>query len=365
MARGDLSVVINSETKAFAQGVKTGIIAPLEDAEQALQDLGRSSGAGQLERDLRDAQKQTEQLSDETKATARQIERSYRDAGRDIKKGVGDGLDGAKNEAKQSGREAAASFSGEWDDVGDFVQETMANAFEGFGPLGAAAGVAAAVGVGLVTAEIQKQQEMAEQLRERLMSAWKDAATEGRAYLDTAQIIAEAEDLMFNTDRAEEYKTLLDDQKRIGADWYDIVAAHTGDLSAQRDIQDRINQLVESEAGSYESIRDGISKTNPEVQAMADRWGLVIAESERASQAAQDYQEFVRQSGETQREQIDRTAAASQAHYEAMAARASQGIPVKFVPSTAAVDNYMAALQRRAAQGITVNVRPGQGRMWE
>lgn len=316
---GGYAVGINSETKAFKQGIESGVIEPLEDAQDELMKLGKSRGPEQLERSLEDAQDATEKLKKETKETAEAIEREFKDSYRKVGESAGDGLGTAKDEAKASGREAAASFSGEWDDVGDFLQETAANAFEGFGPLGAAAGAAAAVGLGLATAEIQRQQELAEELRERLMSAYQDAAEEGRTYLGTAQIIAEAQDLMFNPDRAEEYKTLLEDQKRIGADWYTVVQAHTGDLGAQEEIQGRIKSLIESEAGSYESIRDGIQKTNPEVQAMADRWQLVNDKSKDAAGAARDYKTFVEEAGKADREQTQRSRDADQARYEGLA----------------------------------------------
>ncbi|WP_353708964.1 hypothetical protein ABRQ22_06580 [Cellulosimicrobium sp. ES-005] len=65
------------------------------------------------------------------------------------------GLDGFRDEAGQSGREAAASFSGGFDDVTDTVQEIAANAFAGFGPIGSAAGIVAAAGLGVLFTRLQ------------------------------------------------------------------------------------------------------------------------------------------------------------------------------------------------------------------
>ena len=38
------TVGINSETKAFKQGIDSGVIAPLEDAQRELIELGKSRG---------------------------------------------------------------------------------------------------------------------------------------------------------------------------------------------------------------------------------------------------------------------------------------------------------------------------------
>lgn len=344
------------------------IAANTRQAQSQVKDLGKElDKVGDV---LDDVAKEGDKAGDKLESSFREMGRDADKAGKDIKKGVGDGLKDGAREAKSSGKEAAASFTGEFEDVGDFIQETAANAFEGFGPLGAAAGIAAAAGIGILTAEVQKQNELAEALREKLSAAWQEAAEEGREYLSTAQIIAEANSLMFDKDRAEEYKTVLDDQARIGADLYTIVAAYTGDLSAQEDIQSRINDLIDSEAGTYETIRDGISKVNPEVQGMADRWGVVIEESEKASQATKDYKDFVTQANETARAQTQRTRDADQGRWEAFAAaaeaakrRAAGDVTVTIKADDSSARRTLASFQRLAGQGVRVPV--GLGRTWE
>jgi hypothetical protein len=83
-----------------------------------------------------------------------------------LKKGTSEGLKEAGDEAASSGREAAASFSGGFEDVADFVQETLANALGGFGPMGAAAGVALAAILGTVLSGAQAAQDRLNEARE-------------------------------------------------------------------------------------------------------------------------------------------------------------------------------------------------------
>ncbi|PTU56966.1 hypothetical protein DBB34_06545 [Sphaerisporangium cinnabarinum] len=75
------------------------------------------------------------------------------------------GVDGFKDEAGQSGREAAASFSGGFDDVSDTVQEIAANAFAGFGPIGSAAGTAAA-GLGILFTRLEDVADLVNDAKE-------------------------------------------------------------------------------------------------------------------------------------------------------------------------------------------------------
>lgn len=366
MARGDLSVVINSETKAFKQGVDAGIIKPLEEAEKALADLGKSRGPDQLDRDMKDAQKQTERLADETKATARQIERSYREAGRDIKKGVGDGLKDAKQEASQSGRESAASFSGEWTDVGDFLQETVANGLSGFGPLGLAAGIAAAAGIGVITETILGQQEAADELKARLSSAYQEAAEQGRNYLDTAQIIAEASDLMFNKDRADEWKQVQEDAKQLGLDTYDVIAANAGQTDKQREVQQAINALVKQAKEEYDETDSIVGNVGQSVLGIENRWREVIDATEEEKAKARELQEIVAAAEEDRRNQVNQTADTAERRLTALQ-RAAKPVPIPFTFDAASVDaaarGALSRFQSRVSQGVRVPV--GLGRTWE
>lgn len=158
-----IEVPIASETKAFKQGVEVGIIKPVKDAVKALDDLGDSKGPDQLEDGLRDAQQATAKLKKETKETADSIEKEFRDSYRKTKTASSDSTDSAReglrdfrDESASTAREAAASFNGSAEDIASSFQEVAANALAGFGPIGAAAGLALAAGIGIATTEGQE-----------------------------------------------------------------------------------------------------------------------------------------------------------------------------------------------------------------
>lgn len=148
MAR-ELEIKIGADVKKAVRG--------LEDVEDSLDDIIKH-----LDRLAEEGDETAASLARDMRSAANKVE----SAGKDMTKGLSKGFDEAKGEAGQSGREAAASFSGGFDDVGDFVQETLANAMGGFGPLGAAAGIAFAATFGAVMSTLADQQERLEAVRD-------------------------------------------------------------------------------------------------------------------------------------------------------------------------------------------------------
>lgn len=173
MARSPIEIALASETKAFRQGIESGVIQPLGDAVKQLRELGDTDGADKLEQQLREAQKATEKLADETKVTAARIEREYRDAYR----GVGDASKSGMSRASDAGAEfkdetlanvseVASSFDGSMESIGDVVQGTLGGVTQALGPaLGGAAALAAA-GVGVITDAFAKAGEAADAARD-------------------------------------------------------------------------------------------------------------------------------------------------------------------------------------------------------
>lgn len=202
------SVGIASETKAFKQGIESGIIEPIEDAQKELVELGKSKGPDQLEKSMKDAERATEKLGDETKRTARTIEQEFRDTYRKVKQSSDDGIDGAKKglgelkeEANQTARESAASFDGSAESIADMFQEVAANAFAGFGPAGAIAGLAAAAGIGLAVSGFDNVNQASEESRQRA-SEWAEAFVEaGSTILSSATTTALAISIATDPDK--------------------------------------------------------------------------------------------------------------------------------------------------------------------
>jgi len=171
----DIRIGVTADTSAFERGIKSGLIDPLEDAEKALDQIGDASedGADKIERSMKDAQGDTEKLSDEYKALANTIDAQTKKAGADTKRYLKDGTDGASkgieemgDEAASTGKEMAASFSSVEDGL-DAIQELAANALAGFGPAGLVAGAAVAIGMGLAITAGQEAADAINEAKER------------------------------------------------------------------------------------------------------------------------------------------------------------------------------------------------------
>lgn len=256
MAKG-IEIGVASETKAFKQGIESGVIKPTEDAVDALNDLGKAKGPEQLERGLEDAQDATEKLKKETKETARVIEQEFRDSYRKMKDSSESattkakaGLNDVKSEAKQAGAEGAASFSGEWEDVGAFVQETLANGLSGFGPLGATAGIALALGFGTFLAQAQKDAEAAE---ERVSNMYDDMIDSKNKFLSEAYLSDAVSALVGDP---EKLKEITKAAELTGLAIADVTAAYAGDADAIKLVDQALDDAADAQLALQKAQKD-------------------------------------------------------------------------------------------------------------
>lgn len=351
---------IAADTRAVKVGIDKGVIEPLEDALEVLEDIGRDGGRDldKLEDAARDAQDQTEKVKREFSDLAKEI----RETGRKAKTDFGDKIKDSSGEAKEAvdeigreaestGKEMAASFDGSIESIADAFQELTANAFAGFGPAGAAAGIAAALGLGVVLQAFTAQQEAADELKERITSAYRTAIEEGNSYLSEAQIIEAALDILQSDRRGK----LEEDAKTLGVAFNTVLRAEAGDYEALKEAIAAAEQAQSErfEAGSQEAgaramqIDTEIGKIEGIIRSLEDQ--KKTHDDSRAAAAA--YSEFVSESERRQREQIDKTRAADQARYEAAARQYGVKLPSPVIPievSTPNIDSIVARLQRDA-----------------
>lgn len=260
---GGYSVGIASETKAFKQGIETGVIDPLEDAQDALEDLGKAQGPEQLERALKDAQDETRDLERETKSAADAIEREYKDAYRKARQASDDGTGKMRTATQEVTQElgsnlgeAVSSIRGDLSELGQVGQDTLgglAATLAGAGPAGivGAAGLAAgAVGLGLVTAGMQEAAEKQERLKE-LAAEWAQAYMEaGSSILNTSQIVAKGQDIFGDP---EQYDVAKQNAKNWGVEITTAVAAMSGSQTAI----DEVSAAVQAQADALEANARG------------------------------------------------------------------------------------------------------------
>ncbi|ALJ20320.1 hypothetical protein [Microbacterium sp. No. 7] len=300
------SIGINSETKAFKQGIDSGVIKPLEDAQRELVelgrarglddldrsadkaadalgdladqagdaqkasdrladslqdaaketgDLGKSNGPEQLEKALKDAQDETERLADDTRRTADAIEREYRqayreagDAGRDGFGKVKEGAQELQQEIGQNLGEAVSSFSGDMSDLAQVGQDTLgglAATMAGAGPagmVGAAGLAAAAIGWGGVVGALDEAKQKQEEL-EQAAADWAGAyESSAGRIIDSAHIVAEVQAIATDPER---YKTAAENATAWGVDVSTAMLAMAGDVTAYGTAQESATKRVE------------------------------------------------------------------------------------------------------------------------
>ncbi|WP_460776013.1 hypothetical protein [Microbacterium sp. GXF7504] len=320
MARSPIEVGIAAETRAFRQGVEAGIIEPLEDAEKALKDLGKAKGPDQLEKSMKDAQRQTEKLADETKQTARTIEREFDDAYRDAKRSAADGLGGAREaavelrqEIGQNLGETVSSFRGDMADLGQIGQDTLGGLAATAASVGGAGGMIGALGLAGAAAAwgaFTAGQEDARAKQEELNEA---AANFASGYLDgingaisAAQIFAEIQSIATDPER---YQQAKDAAKEWGVSTEVAMGAMAGDATAlataQQGLRDRTaeaeaalaaqEEQVDKNAGAAYDLADSVKSGAERMEALT---GALAQGKQQADDAAAALYNYATSAGE-------------------------------------------------------------------
>lgn len=151
---GGISVGIAADTRPFEQGVRHGIIDPVEDAQEKLEDLANVS-TSKLDGELQDTERKLDRVGDAGKDAGDDVEDGAKQAGRELDKlgragkEAGDDLEaGLKGAQKETTRTAAEwkqmaakveaetakikasskeSFEGAGSATGEFKEEALAN----------------------------------------------------------------------------------------------------------------------------------------------------------------------------------------------------------------------------------------------
>ncbi|WP_309105019.1 hypothetical protein [Microbacterium sp.] len=240
-----------------------------DDARRAVDDLGDEfQDAG------RKGERSVDDLEDALKDVQRQSERTedamddIGDTGDKAFKKASEGAEEFKDEAQQSIKETAASFSDVTDAV-DLVQEVAANAFSGFGPAGVAAGAAAAIGIGAAAAGFEAVNEAEQQSRERA-AEWAQAYIEaGDKILNAAATTALG---MQIAEDAEKFKAAQDNAKNWGVHVSVAIAAMSGEawaleaankalLESEKQVADEMAEVGMQFDWSKESMSQMTSRT--------------------------------------------------------------------------------------------------------
>lgn len=155
MATGGARIDLVTDTREIQRGFKT-VGEALEDVSDALDDVATNGeDAGErLEKSFSDVAKETKK---DARDMGREISGAYDKAADDS----GEAMTQMKDDGFSNAKEVAASFDGSAESIVDGFQGAAAEMFSGFGPAGAAAGLAAAAGLGLISTQLEKQKEEA------------------------------------------------------------------------------------------------------------------------------------------------------------------------------------------------------------
>lgn len=312
MARPPIEIGIASEGKAFRQGIENDVIPPLEDAQQALLDLGKdgTKAGDKLEDSLRGAQKETQETKKDIARLADELEksgRSGRNLGDGVKAGAMDAGDAVKefgSEAKQNIAETFSSFRGESEDFAQVVQDTLGGVVTSLGPAGAIAGAVGAFTLGAVIGELERVKERTEEFKQKVSElAGELIDTSGVGETSIGYLSEKMEELASATDDGTySLSQLRKDAKTAESSFEDLAQAMAGNVDgldeiikkeeeAYKDLttfgKDKI-KLSQDQFDAQKRIVDALKNTRDAVQEAADAEAAWVAAGGPALQAKEE-----------------------------------------------------------------------------
>lgn len=327
----------------------------LDEFGRRVQDASRQVDDGQREvrdfgEEVRDAGREVDRAADDIDDSFSKIERSAKANLGDIDRHTGrakEGLNEVGDEASQVAREMGSSFDGSAESIGDAIQDLAANAGNWLGPIGVAAGAAAATGIGLIRAKQEELKQMTEE--------FVDAMLEAGGRLDSAAV----DDRIRQTAR-ENGKELVELQEladRTSLSYVDLARAMHGDPDAMRraaqaiaELRGEINQNVDANSvwvDSNASLDVDLVELERKLGAVDQAYGLAAQATSAATDALSE-----------NRGEVSRT----QEEWEILRGDLRQPINGKVnIDAPSAAD--LAAMRARIQRGlgtIVVPVRPGQ-----
>ncbi|MCG2801458.1 MAG: hypothetical protein L6311_05085, partial [Cellulomonas sp.] len=199
--------------------------------------------------------------------------------GDSVKRGAKDadeGVSALKENTAQNAKEMGASFQ----DVGsvlDGLQGLAAEALEGFGPAGIAAGVAMAAGIGIAQQALQASADKVNEIKESAAALAKDSSTQTTA--ERVQAIGEQLDDVLYTIRDVKSWWEIWQNTAVTAAEQVAAAADTGSTAASRfveafqtsDAREQVDALSDALAQSKRRQED-LTEADSAAWAAGDRW---------------------------------------------------------------------------------------------
>jgi hypothetical protein len=324
MASKGYTIAAAMDTRLFEQGVRMGIIKPVEDANDALDDLGKGKGPGQLERELKDAQRATDKLGDETRQATAQMQRDYQKAARAAKQADDDTgrsfelstrektrlsketIKEVGDEAKQNAAETFSSFDGSAQSFVDGVQGTLGGLVASLGPIGLAIGAAGALGIGLVNGALQKGDQDTQQFKDDAAALAQQFIATGRDGERSLDDVVQALQTLATTgdDWGATLEKIRKDAGLTGTSYKDLANAYVGNTNKLKELQ-RVGESNLKVLTDEFNATDNTTKAGNERRTMLERQmaaqqelnGYLSNASKLAKSAAQEQKDYAAAGG--------------------------------------------------------------------
>lgn len=319
----------------------------VDDVSDSLDDIvkGGDNAGEKLERSFKDLAREAKKADD----AVENVGKSGQRAGKSVDSGIDRAkrsMDDFKDEADSTAKEAAASFDGSAESVGDAFQELAAN----LGPAGVVGAVVIGSIIALATSAVENWEEKVQGIKDATSEMWQAAAEEGRSFIDSTSITAEAYRLLW--DKA--YEDQFAAAERAGISRSDLaLALAEGEGDAYDRVKDRIVQAFKEQAEASavysDTAKEGGDKARVAAEKEAAALGPTVALLEEKAKAVEANKKLTREAQEVtataekaQRDQIKKTNDAAQSRYEGLAQLYSRPITgtVRIVPDDSAIRSY-------------------------
>jgi hypothetical protein len=327
MASG-ISIGIGADTRAFSQGIRSGVLEPLEGVEDALHDVERAGeqvddglvdgfrdanrAAGDLKGSLkdvdragkiagdelvagfRDAQRETRDLEGANKDLADTIRNESRKSSRAVKdigdEGFGkasESVEEFKSEAISNFSEVASSFSGDITQMAEGVQGLTGGLASALTP---GIGIPIAVIGAAAGAFLASWQQAAEDSEERVATMFDDMLESGNSFLSEGLIQQSMADIATDSEKWAESVKIAGE---AGVSAQTTLRALSGDqealntlLTAENDKHAERIENIQNAGGAMEDIEAQKILENAEHQKTIDKLNTIVKDTDTAAARA-------------------------------------------------------------------------------
>ena len=276
---------LTTDTSQFKKGMK-GAEDIIESVGETFDDLAKDAegASDKMERSFADYARETKQ---EASKLGREVSGSQDKAAVDVDKAN----EKMATSGQSKAREVAASFDGSAESIVSGFQGAAAEMFEGFGPAGAAAGLAAAAGLGLITAEFQKQQEEADATAERVDAMVSDMISAQTTYVTEMDRLNALEAFLGDAEARKEAQVLAD---TLGVPLLDV-AQGLFDLNGKREVIE--GKITEN----YKEQREALRVAGGDAQIIATEQRRILGVMEDQLAIMNRYDEDLKLAGDLAR----------------------------------------------------------------